>query len=46
MARRGGRVGLIRPTPALIASERRRRDKPFGRPLEFQPELSPGTLTI
>ena len=28
MARRGRCVGLIRPTPALIASERRRRDKP------------------
>jgi hypothetical protein len=29
MARRGGCGGLIQPTPALSASERRRRDKPL-----------------
>ncbi len=29
MARRGRCVGLIRPIPPLIASERRRRDKPL-----------------
>ena len=41
MARRGGCGGLIRPTPALFASERRRRDKPFGRPLRIPAGAQP-----